>query len=200
MIADDTDQPDGPPDLTGWMEHTPGRTTYQLPERGTLAQADEVVLLMDYLESHISRIRFQLFLEQLVEGWPDTVHCLCVYMVRTRHDPNHPLGFYWKGWALGHPDEQGVNNPMNEAEPTFWQLLHDAAYPDDQGFWLLVREHFGEKTALKTITRAKAQALIEAVIPQQARALMAQEHLDKSLQPTVPGQEEKVNAPGKPRM
>ncbi len=198
MNADDTDQSDGPPDLTGWMEHIPGQTTYRLPERGTLAQADEVVLLMDYLESHISRIRFQLFLEQLVNEWPDTVYCLCVYMVKTQHDSKHPLDFYWKGFALGYPNEKGENPSMNEAEPAFWQLLHDAAYPDDDGFWLLVREHFGPKMGLKTITRDRARAMIDAVIPSSARALMAQDTLDQTLDKAADG----TNASGlaRPRM
>lgn len=187
MNADDTDPSNGPPDLTGWMEHSPGHTTYQLPERGTLAQADEVVLLMDYLESHISRIRFQLFLEQLVNEWPDTVYCLCIYMVRTDNSSQHPLGFYWKGWALGHRNEKGENPPMNEAEPAFWQLVHDAAYPDDQGFWPLVQQHFGPKTALQPITRDRARAIIETVIPPAARALMAQDNLDQTLDSAVDG-------------
>lgn len=182
---DDTDTP-GIPNVEAWMEHAPGQTTYRLPERIEDHQVDEVVLLMDYLENHISRTRFQIFLRALTQAWPETVHTIRASLVwLDPDDPQSYMVYGWKGKLCGLPDARGNLRILNQQEQNFWEVLQNNSYTEDQGFVMMASEFFGDPQNPKPMTRERALALIDEIIPASARALMAQHHLNQTLAPTA---------------
>ena len=155
-------------------------TAYRLPERAELTDRDNLERLISELETHTSRLRFQLFLQQLAAHLPDAVQGLCVYHVDGM--AYGKPGLYWKGYMFSHPNAEGKAVDLKEQEPDFWQRLHQAAYPDDQGFWDLVKEHLGSKQALKPLTKTRALSLVDKVIPAARLAHRFHDDLNQSLE------------------
>lgn len=155
-------------------------TVYRLPERAELSDCDNLERLISQLESHTSRLRFQLFLQRLAAHWPDAVQALCIYHVDGR--AYGKPGFEWKGYMLSYPNAKGESDDLKARETGFWELLHQAAHPDDQGFWDLVKEHLGPKQALKPLTKTRALWLVEKVIPAARLAHRFHDELNDSLE------------------
>lgn len=162
------------PDTSGIIDRaSPFATTYRLPERADYDDCDGLVLALDSLEIHVSRLRFQLYLEGLLRVWPDGLVAVRLSYHRTFVEMQCVTD-----WGAS---PEGLECPHPQKDQAFRQLVDATCYREDGGFVLLCEEHLEDKS----LGPAALRVLIDRVIPPKRRAALRKATLQASLEPTA---------------
>lgn len=171
-------------DLYGLVDHAGGlEVLYRLPQApgsdASDADLDRLVLALDQVEEHVSRLRFALFVRQVLRAWPEGIAAVGLSTV-SKSDPPGYMGWRVSCWK---PDASGALVEEPSPDRDFVVAVANAAYEDDPGFVALAQRHLPAQGRPAPRTRAELAELALAPLDPATRAALAQAALAGRLPP-----------------